>query len=98
MSNKDRNARRRARHALRKAAELEQRHQMEIALAREVARREGHAAGRLSGAQETRNLVLHHAGRLYQAGEDDAAKAVRDVHRLLSKNGVDEVNAAAARE
>lgn len=74
---------RRARYALRKAAELETKHQLEINLAKETARNEGRLHGRSQGAKEIRDLVLEHAGRLYKEGRDDAAKAVRDVQRLL---------------
>lgn len=74
---------RRIRDAKRRAAELDAKHQHEITLAKDAARHEGRMHGRNQGAKEVRDLVLEHAGRLYKEGRDDAAKAVRDVQRLL---------------
>lgn len=74
---------RRIREAKRRAAELETKHQQEIELAKRLARDQGHAEGRQQGARTIRDQVLEHAGRLYKEGRDDAAKAVRDVQRLL---------------
>lgn len=74
---------RRIREAKRRAAELDAKHQHEITLAKETARHEGRMQGRSQGAKEMRDQVLEHAGRLYKEGRDDAAKAVRDVQRLL---------------
>jgi putative protein kinase ArgK-like GTPase of G3E family len=87
MKSNDRNARRRAKHAARKAAELEQQHQMDLTSARERARVAAFAAGRVDGAKEIRDLVLHHAGQLYKTGQDEAAKAVREVYRALPAIG-----------
>jgi hypothetical protein len=74
---------RRAREAARRAAEVDAKHQHEIVAAKSQAFGEGHAAGAKHGAKVMRDTVLDHAGRLYKEGKDDAAKAVRDVQRLL---------------
>jgi len=74
---------RRARDAVRKAAAVEARHQEQLGEARSVARAAGAAEGRAYGAKVVSQAVLEHAGRLFKEGKDDAANAVRAVHRLL---------------
>lgn len=78
-----RQEKRRIRDANRKLAKLEQKHREEIFAATNRAREEGRLAGVQHGAGIIREKVLDHAARLYKAGRDDAAKAVRDIHGLL---------------
>ena len=74
---------RRIRDAERKRALLEQKHRAEINAVAFKAREEGRAEGRTYGARLMREHVLDHAGRLYKEGKDDAAGAVREVHKQL---------------
>lgn len=54
-----------------------------VATAKESARLTGQGEGRVHGAKLVRDTVLKHCGRLFEEGKDDAARAVRDVHRAL---------------
>jgi len=75
---------RRIREAKHRQAQLEQKHREDINAAVARARQEGHAAGAEQGAKILLEQMLDHAGRLFKQGQDDAAKAVRAVHGLLS--------------